>query len=781
MKRLIVLLLLAAIAVPALAQELPFQMHYSNDGHRLITGGVTSKGVFKENEIHSVQLWFDQNNYWTQLTANYNSGTDLAATMIIDGDTLPAKVGVRFKGQTSYNQLGTSQKKSFNITLDFVDPEQDYKGYETFNLNNCFLDPSFVREASYYSMARNYAPAPMVSYTSLSINGQDWGIYPMVQQVDGDFIKDWLFDNDGTRWRALKTGATGGGPGGGNPFGTGFSSMNWLGTTDSSEYKKYYTLKKTSKTRPWDDLIKAIQVLNNTPAAQLETELNKYMDVDRTLWNIANEIVFSDDDSYIFKGGMDYYIYWDSLTRRLFTFEYDGNTCLDPKNASWGPFYKETDTKYALVNKIWASPALRQRYLAHVRTIVKESFESGRYNEQVDNYKALIDSMVNADPKKIYSYSQFTAGITEVKTVANTRKTTLLNNAEMKLTGPSIGTVTFGAKGIGNYQSPSENQEVMVSTSIAHSNGVAEVRLYYGTGLYERFDYVNMYDDGMHEDGAAGDGIYGGTLPGQALGTYVRFYIAAYTNNASKTVSYMPEGAEHDVFIYQVKNTVAASDVVINEVMASNTSTAADQDGEYDDWIELYNNSSSEVDLSGWFMSDNPANLQKYEIPAGTKIAGNGYLIIWADENGKQTGLHANFKLSASGEVLYLINNKGETVQEVTFGQQETDKGYARVPNGTGNFVIQNPTFNANNGGSTSASARPQFQLAIYPNPAQGQFILEASGERLEQAELAVFTVYGQLIHRNILQAQQTVQTADWTPGMYLVKAGNTTVRLVVE
>lgn len=137
--------------------------------------------------------------------------------------------------------------------------------------------------------------------------------------------------------------------------------------------------------------------------------------------------------------------------------------------------------------------------------------------------------------------------------------------------------------------------------------------------------------------------------------------------------------------------------VVINELMASNSSTVADQDGEYDDWVELYNMGGSAYDLSGHFLTDNHKRKTKWRFPAGTSIAGNGFLIVWCDGDTLQAGLHTNFSLSAAGEELLLVSPEGTVLDEVYFGPQVTDRSYARVPDGTGPFSIQPPTFNAPN------------------------------------------------------------------------------------
>lgn len=140
--------------------------------------------------------------------------------------------------------------------------------------------------------------------------------------------------------------------------------------------------------------------------------------------------------------------------------------------------------------------------------------------------------------------------------------------------------------------------------------------------------------------------------------------------------------------------------VVINELMAINNTIIADQDGEYDDWIELFNLKPEAVDLTGFYLSDSKSNRAKWQFPYGTSISGNGYLIIWADKDTTQTGLHTNFKLSSAGENLILSDHDLLTVDKVEYPPQILELSYSRYPNGIGSFIWANPTFNGTNGGS---------------------------------------------------------------------------------
>jgi hypothetical protein len=140
-----------------------------------------------------------------------------------------------------------------------------------------------------------------------------------------------------------------------------------------------------------------------------------------------------------------------------------------------------------------------------------------------------------------------------------------------------------------------------------------------------------------------------------------------------------------------------AEDIVINELMPVNTTTIADQNGEFDDWIELFNLSDNDKDISGYYLSDNKSKVFKWHFPEGTTIPANGFLIIWADDDTTQVGLHTNYKLSSLGEEVVLANRSGIIIDEIDFPEHTSELSYSRVPNGTGIFIWQNPTFGISN------------------------------------------------------------------------------------
>lgn len=146
---------------------------------------------------------------------------------------------------------------------------------------------------------------------------------------------------------------------------------------------------------------------------------------------------------------------------------------------------------------------------------------------------------------------------------------------------------------------------------------------------------------------------------------------------------------------------VTGPSVVINELMADNDTIFADPQGDYDDWLELHNLTGSAMVLTGMYLTDKVEEPRKWKFPQNTEIPADGYLIVWLDDDEDASeGIHANFKLSKSGETAILVDTDAhgnKVLDSVAFGEQETDTAYGRVPDGTGDFQVVQATPGASN------------------------------------------------------------------------------------
>jgi hypothetical protein len=197
----------------------------------------------------------------------------------------------------------------------------------------------------------------------------------------------------------------------------------------------------------------------------------------------------------------------------------------------------------------------------------------------IDTIDDHIKALVNSDTKKLYPYSQYTSGALGLKTFVANRRTYLLNNAEVAQVAPTITSAPFFNSAMEEYMPSVANEAAIIQATVTSSTGISGVNLYYATGLVGNFTVTSMYDDGAHDDGAGGDRIFGAHIPGYTANTFVRYYIEAIANNAALSASYLPTGAEHDIFIYTVAESVVPNDVVINEILASNAVGETDESG----------------------------------------------------------------------------------------------------------------------------------------------------------------------------------------------------------
>ena len=644
---------------------------------------------YEANTLRTLYLRFHDTDWYEQLGDFYRTDVDVPADLIVDGKVYQS-VGVRFRGSSSYFTV-QNEKKSLNIAVDYGDDKQRLYSYKTLNLLNGHSDPSFLREILYSRIASNYIPAPKANLVKLVINGESWGIYVNSQQFNKDFLDEWFGAKDGVRWKV---------PPGRN------SGLVYNGDQPSA-YQQSYQLKTRVEEAPnaWQDLINLCKVLETTPDDQLESALSAILNIDRALWFLALDNVVIDNDGY-FSRASDYALYQDPKGR-FHLLPHDSNETFRFAGGggpnSWqtdgqmlSPVSQENDMMRPVISRLFALPHLRARYLAHIRTIANEWLDWDVFQPIIAEYQSLVDAEVKADDKKLYAYEAFaTSHIKDqgggeggrrggrggrstpsFKRFVEERAEYLLNHPEINKPTPTIASIS-------KPKAPMANQPVQITAEIDRDVDVSAVILYYADGRLASFQSVPMSKNGA---------VYVGEIPAFPAGKKIRYYVEARSAESHDATTFFPAQTEFAPLTYRVTASLAdSSPVIINELMASNTKSLADPQGENDDWIELHNVSDYAVELSGMYLSDNQNNPRKWQFPDDTQIAPGGYLIVWADEDGNaESGLHANFKLSKNGETVMLIDTdqRGNQVLDVIkFREQGEDIALGRMPNGVGDFT----------------------------------------------------------------------------------------------
>jgi hypothetical protein len=301
------------------------------------------------------------------------------------------------------------------------------------------------------------------------------------------------------------------------------------------------------------------------------------------------------------------------------------------------------------------------------------------------------------------------------------------------------------------------------------SNGTGTVWLGWRAQTPNRFRRVQMYDDGLHFDGAPNDSVYGASLVANTAIT--EYYIYAENTNAGV---FSPVRAEYEFYTIQaVVNAPQAGDLVINEFLADNVNCAAvDETGKHEDWIEVYNMSPAPLRLLGTYMTDDYAIPHKWAFP-DIILPVNGYALIWADEDqGDLTNLHCNFKLAATGEQLMLTAIDSTVIDSVTFPAQTTDVSWGRCPNGNGPFGAQPfmTVLFSNCGVFVPELAGQDPAFMTYPNPARTQVTLVTTDTRVQSCRLLNYSG-AMVMNATMPNGQATVDLNDFAAGMYLYQA----------
>ncbi len=715
----------------------------------------SQSNFYDSDTIREIRISFYNTNWDYLLDSLYVQGDNerILADLTIDGSTYDS-VGVRYKGfsSVSVNRI----KNPFNIKLDYIIDGQDHQGTDKLKLSNIIQDPSFIREVLSYEISRKYMPSSQANFANLYINDTLWGLYTNVEAVNKSFLID-HFDSKYNAFFKCNPENLDIQVGGEN------SNLSNTHGTDSIDYHPFYAIKSDYG---WEDLYNLIDTLNN-----VSDSIHHVLNLDRTLWMHALNYSMINFDSYI-GYAQNYYLYrdqanqWNPIIWDL-NMSFGGFRLTDASQSYFNGFdilqAQEMDplihhnlisvSPRPLLRKLFGTERNRKMYLAHIRTIMQENFVNQDYFVRGQNLQNLIDQDVQNDTNKFYPYSDFITNLTsQVSLVASICPgiTQLMDNRSTYLSSyigysgePTISNITYSPQNL------TLGDDLWITAEVVDATFI---KVAYRFGKNGRFKSVELFDDGNHNDGISGDGIYGCKISN--CSNSLDYYL--YADNDSAGV-FSPVRAAYEY--YTIQFALSSGDLVINEVMSNNVSIVTDNSGKHEDWIELYNTTNSPISTNGLFITDTLAYFHKWNLPNHV-IPKNSYFIIWADEDGSQGEEHANFQLSNLGESLILSNSDSSVVDSITYLPQSDDIAYGRSPNGSGQFTMLTPTFNANNDFPNSIDEVSE-NVKMYPNPFSDVLYLE------KKESIEVRDILGKIIYSST--NVNLVQTSNWNSGVYFI------------
>lgn len=482
----------------------------------LFFSSLFSQELYDINRIPEIRITFQERNWDYKLDSMKRTGNNprLIAEVTIDGEKFN-NVGVRYKGNSSYFNVekSGSSKLPFNLKASHANKEQRFPGgYETIKLSNIFRDPSFVREALSYEIARKYMPAPKCNFAKVYVNDKYLGLYNNTESVDEHFLKENFGKHKNTfvkcdpDWGAEEFDDC--------PEGD-KASLMYLGD-DPSCYAGLYEMKSNGE-KDWEKLIDVTKVVNQEPE-KLEEALN----IDKVLWMHAFNNVLVNLDSYTGRLSHNYYLYktpdglftplvWD-MNLSFGGFRFDGispRMLTDEDMQTLSPLvhYKTKNAKRPLIVNVFSNTLFRKMYLGHMRTILMENFTNDLYLERAKEIQTTIQQAVLEDENKLYSYESFEKNV-EKTTMAGKSKIIgisqlMKKRVEYLLKHPLL---SKAPPPISNVRHEQYEGNITINATI---EGAQKAWLFYRSSSKKAFKRLEMYDDGANLDEMQGDNIWG--------------------------------------------------------------------------------------------------------------------------------------------------------------------------------------------------------------------------------------------------------------------------------
>jgi len=706
---------------------------------------------FEDTQVREVRLYFDDPNWYNTLLAAHRTTEDpYFPCRFQSGDVKLDKIGCRFKGNSSAQRNGI--KKPFKLDFNEYVDDANFLGLKKLNLNNFDLQPDFVREKLLHDLGGRYIASLRSVYTRLYVNDAFYGLYLAVEQPDTTMMRArWGASEDGNVYEGEERMGAGGRP-----------TLAWLGA-DPAPYKTVYILKSNEEQNDFTRLVQFLDILNNTPTAELFAKLETIADTESWMTSMALNNLVVNLDSYLGTAA-EYYLYDRTLDGKFIHVQWDHNESFGITGdgtprlttpASTDPFWLPTaatggggpggaaNNARPLLEKMWAVDEYRRLYLRSLARFLRHDFHPDNIGPRVQTLAELIRPHVAEDPNKAYTTAQFetalntqVAAIPGVMQFSRDRYTFLRNYLNGQARRTDVRLNELGPAGTDTIRDEAGDADAWVEI---HNVGPGPMAT---SGFTLTDDAATpgkwalpgvTLADGeslvIWLDGETAEGPAHASFRAPAAGGKLYLFASAISSDTpidTLTVEAVPAGQSlaraglygtkwaltgaptpkaENKFVTPPAAAVSTGtgQLLVNEIMADNDTVFQDPDeaGAFEDWFEVYNPGSEAVDMSGMYITDNPNNPKKWQVGAGVVVPAGGYVVFMADSEAAQGPRHASWSLSADGESVSIYAADGTTlIDTVTFGPQAKDVPIGRLPGAPATWgALQSATPGAANAG----------------------------------------------------------------------------------
>ncbi len=713
--------------------------------------------VFLQDEISIVKIEIDPDSLAVMLLEeNLFSDHEYPATFIFQNSSVMDTVhniGFRLRGNTSR----LAAKKSFKVSINSFEPRK-WRGLEKVNLNGNHNDVSLMRAKLCSDMYREMGlPASRVAYTKLYINDEYRGIYLNTEHIDEEFAAKYFDEQgDGNLYKCLYP-----------------ADLNYLGTNPATYQQEVFGRRPYElKTNLWQDnygdLALFITALHNADESGIECDILEHFDLHSYVKYLALEILQGHWDAYVFNKN-NFYLYHNEITNQICWIPYDMDNTLgiDWVGQDWTQRniynFPPSGEDRLLYDVIMENPYWRDQFSQAIQEVLNRFFNGDWLAEKVSFYQNLLINEIINDPFYSLDYG-FTAES--------------FSTSDSEAWG---GHVAYGLidyfeqrriSALEQLESFESNFAAVAISDNGPEPNIPIIRCYYNGNDSPQLQYrlddgevqeTPMMDDGNFPDDVANDHVFHAFVDG------TNAVKISYQVLASETL--FPCDAEKVIWL-----TPSPLPLQINEVMSRNTSTLADEAGEFDDWIELHNLGPSNVNMSNMFITDEFGNWNKRALPAVIAQAGT-FRLFWADDQPEQGNAHLNFRLSDNGETIWLIRYElgaPRILDGIAYPEIPADHSFGRITESSSDFVeFTNSTPLAANG-VVSVQEAFSTQLNIYPNPT-------AAAVRFSEliGSVELYSQEGKLILKE--KNKESIDVQEFPTGIYILRLDGEIFRLSIQ
>ena len=362
--------------------------------------------MFDAAVLHEVGIVMDPAD-WQALRDNFRTNQYYAANVSIDGQVVE-QVGLRSRGKGSRSGEKPAVKIDFNKYIE----SRTFHGYGAVHVKNAVQDASFVREALALSVYEALGiPAPGISFARLTVNGEYWGLYNLVEDVKKKFLTERYGEDGGNLFKYEHTEA-------------------WDFTSKGDEPVKYIPVPFQAETNEThldgSGLVTFVKAINELPDATFSRDIAGYIDPVKFLTYVAAENATADTDGFVGEAGMNnFYLYQYKDSARFAFVPWDKNSSF--VQAEW-PLFLRIETN-VLTLRLMADAAMRQVYVDAMKRAA--AFVGTAYlGPKLEAAYALVREAALTDTRKPFTNEEFELAVSGLRGILAARPPDILAQAE---------------------------------------------------------------------------------------------------------------------------------------------------------------------------------------------------------------------------------------------------------------------------------------------------------------------------------------------------------------